>query len=201
MRSIDFFYFDLGYVVYRFDHSIGMAKAASITGRTPSQIYAALFPSGLEELYETGFVSSDRLTAECERCLGVPLNQSDFLDAISSIFSFNDSILNVFEILQTQAIPFGLLSNTCEAHWRWIQKQSDVDFSRFASIVLSYEVGCMKPHSKIYAAAEALANASPDRIAFIDDRAENVQAAAARGWQTHLFQQTDEAVEWLRSIV
>jgi 2-haloacid dehalogenase len=28
---------------------------------------------------------------------------------------------------------------------------------------------------------------APDALLFTDDRAENIAAAAARGWQTHLF--------------
>ncbi len=41
----------------------------------------------------------------------------------------------------------------------------------------------MKPDPRIYAAAEAAAGVAPSRILFLDDRAENVQAAIDRGWQ------------------
>lgn len=47
----------------------------------------------------------------------------------------------------------------------------------------SLQVRSFKPDPEIYAAAEALAGCQGADLAFIDDRADNVAAAAARGWQ------------------
>ncbi len=44
-----------------------------------------------------------------------------------------------------------------------------------------------KPDAAIYAAVEADCGLAPGALLFTDDRAENIAAAAARGWQTHLF--------------
>ena len=38
---------------------------------------------------------------------------------------------------------------------------------------------------------EAETGLAPDRLLFVDDRADNIAAAAARGWQTHLFDGPD----------
>jgi 2-haloacid dehalogenase len=52
---------------------------------------------------------------------------------------------------------------------------------------LSGPMACAKPDDAIYAAVEAQIGLAPDRLLFIDDRADNIAAAARRGWQTHLF--------------
>ena len=52
---------------------------------------------------------------------------------------------------------------------------------------VSGRMGVMKPDPAIYAALEAESGVAPGRLIFTDDRAENIAAAAARGWQTHLF--------------
>jgi len=52
---------------------------------------------------------------------------------------------------------------------------------------VSGRMGVMKPDPAIYAALEAESGIAPGRLIFTDDRAENIAAAAARGWQTHLF--------------
>ncbi len=67
-------------------------------------------------------------------------------------------------------------------------------FELFADIVVSGEERCVKPDARIYEIAEARIGLPPERLFFIDDNPANVAAAAARGWQAHLF--TDaEALE------
>lgn len=46
----------------------------------------------------------------------------------------------------------------------------------------------IKPDPAIYAHVEADCGLAPDTLLFADDRPENIDAAAARGWQTHLFE-------------
>ncbi len=44
-----------------------------------------------------------------------------------------------------------------------------------------------KPDAGIYAAVEAETGVAPAALLFTDDREENIEAAAARGWRTHHF--------------
>ena len=57
----------------------------------------------------------------------------------------------------------------------------------FRQIVLSYEVRGMKPEPLIYEASERQAGCLGGQIFFTDDRADNIAAAARRGWATHQF--------------
>lgn len=57
----------------------------------------------------------------------------------------------------------------------------------FDGRIISAEVGALKPEPEIYAALEQLAGVAPEALFFTDDRPENVTAAKARGWATHLF--------------
>ena len=52
---------------------------------------------------------------------------------------------------------------------------------------ISGEMRMVKPDEEIYAAVEADYGLAPQTLLFADDRRENIEAAAARGWQTHLF--------------
>ena len=60
-------------------------------------------------------------------------------------------------------------------------------FELFADIVVSGEERVAKPDPRIYAIAEARFGLPPERLFFTDDNPANVAAAAARGWQAHLF--------------
>ncbi len=61
----------------------------------------------------------------------------------------------------------------------------------FDRAYVSGRMGCAKPDAAIYAAVEADCGLAPGALLFTDDRAENVTAAAARGWGTHLFDGPD----------
>lgn len=49
-------------------------------------------------------------------------------------------------------------------------------------------MGVIKPDPRIYEMVEADCRIAPDRLLFTDDKAENIVAAARRGWRTHQFE-------------
>jgi 2-haloacid dehalogenase len=69
----------------------------------------------------------------------------------------------------------------------------------FDGAVVSGRVGLMKPNPAIYAALECAAGLSGAALLFVDDREENVEAAAARGWRTHLFRGAEGLAARLRA--
>ena len=68
----------------------------------------------------------------------------------------------------------------------------------FDRLFLSGEMGVTKPAPRIYEMLEDRSGLPPASLLFTDDRAENIAAAAARGWQTHLFDGPDE---WAQRLV
>ena len=57
----------------------------------------------------------------------------------------------------------------------------------FDRAYISGHMAMAKPDVEIYAALEADCGMPPDRLFFTDDRADNIEAARARGWRTHHF--------------
>jgi len=53
---------------------------------------------------------------------------------------------------------------------------------------ISGHMGVIKPDAEIYARVEADCGVPPVGLLFADDRIDNINVAAARGWQTHLFE-------------
>jgi 2-haloacid dehalogenase len=63
-----------------------------------------------------------------------------------------------------------------------------LDFlSEFDREYVSGRMGVIKPDPRIYAMVEADCGVAPGRLLFTDDKADNIAAAAARGWGTHHF--------------
>lgn len=195
-----FMYFDLGKVLVHFDHQIAVEQLAELSRRPAELVQQVVFDSGLQNDYETGLVDSPQFVARVNTALESDLSTTDVLRAISDIFTPNQSILEAIGLVQSSGVPLGILSNTCEAHWQWIMQQRWPMFGPWWSqIVLSYEVGSMKPAGPIYQVCEQKAGCPPEQILFTDDRPENVAAAAQRGWSTHLFTSTAELLSELKN--
>ncbi len=194
-----FVYFDLGMVLVNFDHQIAVDQLAHAAQRSSSLVRQVVFDSDLQNRYETGLVSSQQFSEQVNAALDCELPAAEILEAISAIFQPNLPILAVIDFVKDLGIPMGILSNTCEAHWHWIAAQGwPVVGDWFRPCVLSYEVGSMKPAARIYEVCEDHAGCQGASIFFTDDRAENIAAAARRGWATYQFGSESELLERLR---
>ena len=65
--------------------------------------------------------------------------------------------------------------------------------------VMSFQVGAMKPDSRIYEAALALADCSPHECFFIDDMIENVEQARLSGMQSEVYSGAQLLIEQLEA--
>jgi FMN phosphatase YigB (HAD superfamily) len=75
-----------------------------------------------------------------------------------------------------------VLSNTNDLAVEHIRRTHPF-FHGFDGYLLSYEVGVMKPHDRIYAATEQATGMVGADLLFIDDKPENIETALKRGWQ------------------
>lgn len=90
------------------------------------------------------------------------------------------------ERLAQRGVPLFALSNFGTEFWAMFRPTARV-FDHFADCVISGEERCAKPAPGIYEVLERRSGLPPGSLLFIDDRADNVAAAAARGWHTHHF--------------
>ena len=77
--------------------------------------------------------------------------------------------------------------------------QEDLPFlSQFDRCFVSGKLGVMKPDPRIYEIVEQETGFAPETLLFTDDRADNITAAARRGWRTHQFESWQG---WARRLV
>jgi putative hydrolase of the HAD superfamily len=63
-----------------------------------------------------------------------------------------------------------------------------------AHLVFSADVGLAKPDPAIFAHADAVYGTHPEQVIFFDDRADNVAAARAHGWDAHVWVDPETAL-------
>ena len=94
--------------------------------------------------------------------------------------------LRLLRALRAKGVPVFALSNFGIESFEFAETKYPF-LTEFDRRYISGHMGCVKPHSLIYEMLEAECGVAPAGLLFADDRAENIATAAARGWQTHLF--------------
>ncbi|WP_416173490.1 HAD family hydrolase [Cypionkella sp.] len=89
--------------------------------------------------------------------------------------------------LRAKGIPVFALTNF--GRYSFEEALPKMDFLQdFDRLYVSGVMGVIKPDPLIYQMVEEDCGIAPDRLLFTDDKAENITAAARRGWRTHQFE-------------
>jgi HAD superfamily hydrolase (TIGR01509 family) len=111
----------------------------------------------------------------------------------ASVRLYDDS-LTVVRALRERGVPTAVVSN-CSHNTRPIVERLGLE-REFDAVILSFEVGAMKPDAAIYRAAlERLGDPDPARSVFVDDQVRYCDGAAAVGLQTFVVLRPEEAME------
>jgi len=94
--------------------------------------------------------------------------------------------LELVDRLAERGVPLFALTNFGGDFFRSFRTTSRV-FRHFRDIVVSGDEKCVKPDPHIYEIAERRFCFPPTALFFTDDNLHNIEAAATRGWHTHLF--------------
>jgi 2-haloacid dehalogenase len=169
--------FDIGWVFVGI-HPQPMLDCLVEHGAPRMDLNAALTRVRLEE-HETGRVDGaqliERFRALAPRAPAAVLRQQ-WLDLLSP----REDMMQ----LARQVTPHHgvyLLSNIGELHWEHLVARYRLDRIGHGALP-SFRAGVMKPDTAIYAQAEQQFGLAPAATVFIDDRAENIETARARGW-------------------
>ena len=108
-----------------------------------------------------------------------------------------DGAVALQRALRAKGVPVFALTNFGE--YSFAEALPKMDFLRdFDRRYVSGEMKVTKPDPRIYQMVEADCGIAPDRLLFTDDRADNITAAARRGWRTHQFESWQG---WARRLV
>jgi FMN phosphatase YigB (HAD superfamily) len=182
-----FVYFDLGNVIVTFDRDLAFRQMAAACGADPSRVREAVM-DGLQADLERGSIDWLGFHREFGRRTGTESDPEALAVAAADMFALNVEILPVVAALQRRGIPIGILSNTCEIHWRHLLGRGwGILPGSFRPAILSYELGASKPERAIFERAAERAGTPPERIFFCDDLPEHIAAARAAGWDAEVF--------------
>ncbi|WP_431297926.1 HAD-IA family hydrolase [Tabrizicola sp. BL-A-41-H6] len=89
--------------------------------------------------------------------------------------------------LRGKGVPVFSLTNF--GSYSYEEARGKLEFlNEFDREYVSGRMGVTKPDPRIYAMVEEDCGLAADRLLFTDDKADNITAAARRGWRTHQFE-------------
>jgi len=190
---------DLGKVLILFDNSIFYNKIVEHTPFDTQEIAARVnVNSDIGQAFDTGRITPRGFYEQALEALQAALSYEDFFALYNDVFSLNSPVVETLNRLKP-TYRMVMLSNTDVMRLGFI-KERFPEALLFDEYVLSYEVGFTKPHPLIYQIAVDKAEVSPNECLFIDDRAENIEAARQLGIQTIHFLEDSDLEASLRDL-
>ena len=191
--------FDLGKVLLDFDYAIAARKIAERCGLPPAEVKKHLDYSPVLFRYETGLMTREEFFHEIQRTTNFPGSIEEFSSFFADIFWEIPVMVELNAALRRNRIPTYIFSNTNDLATEHIRRNFPF-FANFDGHILSYEIKAMKPDAKIYEELESMSGKRGAEILYLDDRQENVDAGAARGWQVILQTEPEKSLAAMKEL-
>ena len=195
--------FDFGNVVAHFDYGQAASKLGARLGLSGAEVLDRLRPLGFSEIlkdYESGRINAEAFSSSVSGLIGLAISHDDFVAAWSDIFTANESLALLFGFLKEKGYTLILGSNTNDLHAGQFRRQFAETLVHFHRLVLSYEVGHVKPSIRFYEACVEASGLDAAGCVFIDDLIENVEGARAAGLVGLHYRTTVGLVDDLRAL-
>ncbi len=198
-RKLKVVVFDLGKVLVDFDYAIAIRKLAARGNVSVADFTRFIMTAPLLLEYESGKVSSRQFYEEICDHTGFRGDMDEFAGLFGDIFTPITPMIELQQSLHNRSVPTFVFSNTNDLAIRHIRKVFPF-FGCFTGRVLSYEHGSMKPAAPLYEILERTSGFRGPEILYFDDRPENVETGAARGWKAIVHLNPERTIRKVRNL-
>jgi len=197
-NNIKVIVFDLGNVLIPFDYNRlikSMNKIDDGLGDRFSKKYYDNYH--VHRQYEAWELSNKEFLEIITEWTEHKIDEENLKHIYADLFVENQETTALLPILK-ENYKLVLLSNTNFIHQKYGWEKYEF-LKHFDKLILSHEIGAIKPEEKIYRAVEAFTKEPSANHIFIDDIAEYVEGAKKCGWDGVQFQSHDQLVDDLRA--
>jgi len=179
MSGIDAVIFDLGNVLLFFDWEIAANRLCARTGKSRQELDHYIMATPFVDQLVRGELTKQRFFEIVSGDLGFAGTYEEFAVLWSDIFAPNEPMISLARELKGKVQRI-VLSNTNEIHMDFVLERHPF-LRELEGLVLSHEVGLMKPDRRIYELALRRFKLTAARTVFVDDILANVEGARAAG--------------------
>jgi HAD superfamily hydrolase (TIGR01509 family) len=188
--------FDIGWVFVHLDHQPFLDFLCAHGAQAPD-LDSVLVRIALED-HECGRMDGRGLLERCAALAPRPMSLEAAQASWVGMFELQPAMVDLARRLSERYRVY-LLSNIGDLHWTHLSREYQLDRIGHGALP-SFVAGFMKPHEGIYLEAERRFSLTPVETVFIDDRAENIDAARRRGWHGIVHGGYDTTVGALREL-
>jgi putative hydrolase of the HAD superfamily len=190
--------FDLGNVLIPFNHNLWIEQLNQVEKGLGEKYYKLYIDNyNVHRKYEAGKMSDAEFIEQNLKWINHKVTSEKFCKIFSEIFTLNNDVVNLLPILK-QKYKLVLLSNTNNIHKKYGWEKYSF-LNNFNKLILSHEVGAVKPEKEIYKSVENHTKESAEKHIFIDDVKEYVEAAKQLGWDGIQFVGYENLLQELKS--
>ncbi len=184
-RRYDCLIFDLFGVVIAFDDSLVYKRLAQYCTH-PTTALMAMRDLVSDPRLIRGKKELEEVRHELASSLGLTLSADQFRDIWCQ--SYSEPMPGMKALLCSLASSYRLvlLSNVDRYYWEVI-RHNYAELDSFSTYLLSWEQGVAKPEPEAFRRAIAASHTEASRCFFVDDKAENIEAAQRLGIFGYLF--------------
>jgi epoxide hydrolase-like predicted phosphatase len=192
-------FFDLGGVIVRTEFQAPRQHLAERLGMEYEGLLRLVFESETSRQASLGLLSEDEHWAAVIRRLHLPESQTRVVRDEFFAGDVTDIALLDFMRSLRRKYKVGLISNAWSGLRPWIVSRKFED--AFDAMIISAEVGVMKPDARIFQVALEKLGVAPSESVLLDDFPENVAGARAVGMQAIHFIQPEQALKELQHLL
>lgn len=171
--------FDLGNVLVNYDGQATFTAMSAVAGVSLENLFTHY--QTVERAFGTGQLSGRGYYDLLDQAFGLAASYDRFAAVFCQYQERHEAALAFARDLQARAnVLVGIISNTNEVHASWLHANLP-ELSLFSSVILSNEVGLLKPDPTIFELALNQLDVPPEQALFVDDLAENVVGGTAVG--------------------
>lgn len=182
---VKFIYFDFGAVLVNYDNVFTKVCADFNLNKVDFKNFYNNFVEDMD-------VGKDSVSGFWNKCVkNFNLKNALDYDLAKSWVTDYKVIKPIYEMINflVGKVNMGIISNINADVWWAAVADNWVPKINYAEIIISSDVGAMKPNKEIYEIAQKRLKIKPEEILFIDDKEENLVIPREMGWKTVLFDQ------------
>jgi len=197
--SIRAVFIDFGGVIMRTEDKGPRTRQAERLGMTYRDLEKIFFESESSQRASKGEIPEEAHWLAVAKALGV--NRPEAGRIIDEFFSGDRADVALLDLLRSlrPERKVGLISNAWSGLRAFISGQKFEDV--FDEMIISAEVGLVKPDPRIYHLALEKLGVLPEESVFLDDVLVNVEAARSAGMSAIQFTQPEKALEELKQLL
>ncbi len=196
-RKYSVIVFDLGNVLIPFDYSRvvnALNKISDGLGGRFAKLYEENY--NVHQSFEKWELNNDEFLDIMMEWTENKIEREEFCKIYADLFTVNENVAALLPVLK-EDYKLVLLSNTNYIHQKYGWEHYGF-LKHFDKLVLSHEVGAIKPEAAIYKAVEEFTQLPPEEHIFIDDIAEYAEGAKKQGWDAIQFTGYEKLVKDFR---